>query len=119
MTQIVKVQMVAKFLLSQEQFFTKGELVFARNLIKWLPYEQTSIEPSQYFEYLRSKRLKNHKQEAKFCVDIFEHCGVTYIEFRKIMISLSYLDQFLWTLSVPISNGRQLLGLSGSFAMRQ
>ena len=78
MTAEVNVQRVAEFLLSQERFFSKLELNFAKNLMRWLPYRQNKVNSKIYLDELRQKKLKAHRQQALFIIDIFEACGAVY-----------------------------------------
>ena len=81
MTKFVQVQKVASFLLSQEKFFSTAELSYAKVLLKWIPYDEHNIDSTCFFDFLRSKKLKAHKQHAQFVVDVFEECGAHYAKF--------------------------------------
>ena len=78
MTGRVSTAEVSKFLLTHEQFFSTAELSYAKALMKWLPYEKSDFPTVEYFEYLRNRMLKAHKQHAQFALDVFEECGVHY-----------------------------------------
>ena len=80
MTGRVSTAVVANFLLSQEKFFSTSELSYAKALMKWLPYEKTEFDSAEYFEHLRQRQLKAHRQHALFTLDIFEECGAHYWE---------------------------------------
>ena len=78
MTGRVATAKVAEFLLSQEKFFSTAELSYGKALMKWLPYEKRDFETTDYFEHLRNRKLKAHKQHAQFTLDVFEECGARY-----------------------------------------
>ena len=78
MTGRISTATVAEFLLAQESFFSTAELSYAKALMKWLPYESTEFETAEYFQYLRDRKLKAHKQHAQFTLDVFEECGAHY-----------------------------------------
>ena len=81
MTREVRVASVSKFLLDQEKFLSKAEISYAKVLMKWLPYDKIYVNPDHFFDHLRAKNLKAHKQHASFVLDIFESCGTSY---RKV-----------------------------------
>ena len=81
MTKFVKVQKVASFLLSQERWLSTAELSYAKILLKWIPYDEIEVDSTLFFDHLRSKKLKAHKQHAQFVVDVFEECGAHYAKF--------------------------------------
>ena len=78
MTRWVNVERVAQFLLRQEKFFSASELSYAKVLLRWLPYDLEYADPDLFFEHLRKKQLKAHRQHAAFVLDIFRELGVNY-----------------------------------------
>ena len=83
MTGMIETARVSEFLLTQEKHFSSAELSYAKSLMRWLPYERKFIGAEEYFDFLRSKKLKAHKQHANFAIEIFSECGMQYSEVQK------------------------------------
>ena len=71
-------------LISNERFFTKTEMAYARRLVRWTRAANSLFDYERYLKHVKSLGLAKQKNEVNFLVHIFDQVGIKlgYFELR-------------------------------------
>ena len=70
-------------LMREERLMLKCEVSWSGQILQQANYRDKYYDTMKFFQWLRRKKLKNHKKVAVFCMRMFKECGATYKLFKN------------------------------------